>query len=236
MTSGQHQTATLKLLRDGFSIYPEMIDSAALDHAVDAVEEAQSHMATDCRAGIRDVFAFPALAALADKPELRRLASELLEKEAFIVRTLVFDKTAAANWKVAWHQDLTICVQKRMDAAGFGSWSQKEGIPHVQPPVDILERMITLRLHLDHCDQSNGPLRVLPGSHLDGRLTPAAIEKWRNSTPQRLCVAARGNILAMRPLLLHASSAATEPRHRRVLHLEFAAEELPGGLQWHARV
>jgi ectoine hydroxylase-related dioxygenase (phytanoyl-CoA dioxygenase family) len=223
-----------ELTRDGFAICQGTIDPAALDPAVDALEGEHSQTLASRRAGFRDIFAIPSLAELAQRPELRHLASLLLGKEAFVVRALLFDKSAAANWKVAWHQDLTICVRERIDTAGFGPWSQKEGIPHVQAPVEILDRMIALRLHLDPCVQSNGALRVLPGSHLDGKLTAAAIEAWRRSTPERLCAAARGDILVMRPLLLHASSTASEPSHRRVLHLEFAADELPGGLQWHA--
>ena len=208
------------------------MDHAALDYAVNALEAARSQTLGGRHAGLRDVFAVPAPAALAENPEFRRLASALLEREAFVVRALFFDKNAEANWKVAWHQDLTICVRERMDAAGFGPWSMKEGVPHVQPPVEILERMVTLRLHLDDCDQSNGALRVLPGSHLGGKLSAAAIENWRRGTPERVCATARGEVLAMRPLLLHASSATSEPRHRRVLHLDFAGEELPGGLRW----
>jgi ectoine hydroxylase-related dioxygenase (phytanoyl-CoA dioxygenase family) len=223
-------------LLDGFAIYRPSIDHAALDHIVDALEEARSQTRTGRHAGFRDVFAVPALAALAENAEFPRLASALLGKEAFIVRALFFDKTAEANWKVAWHQDLTICVHERMNVAGFGPWSLKEGVPHVQPPVEILEWMVTLRLHLDDCDQSNGALRVLPGSHLGGKLGAAAIESWRALTTERVCAAARGEILAMRPLLLHASSTASEPRHRRVLHLDFAGEELPDGLRWRAMV
>ena len=234
MIPTQQDVESRALQREGFAVCHGMIDSAALDRAANALEKAPSQMFAGRRAGLRDVFAFPALSALTERPELSHLAGTLLGKEAFVVRALIFDKNAESNWKVAWHQDLTICVHERIDTPGFGPWSQKEGVPHVQPPVEILERMITLRLHLDDCAQSNGALRVLPGSHLDGKLTAQAIESWRISTPEFPCIAARGDVRAMRPLLLHASSAASDPRHRRVLHLEFAAEELPGGLQWRA--
>ena len=40
----------------------------------------------------------------------------------------------------------------------------------------------------------------------------------------------------MRPLLVHASSPATVPSRRRVVHLEFAAAELPSPLEWAERV
>jgi hypothetical protein len=40
----------------------------------------------------------------------------------------------------------------------------------------------------------------------------------------------------MRPLLLHSSARASTPRHRRVVHLEFAPRELPGVTQFCKRV
>ncbi len=150
-----------------------------------------------------------------------------------MVRGILFDKTADANWKVPWHQDLTIAVQEQHDVPGFGPWSVKAGIAHVQPPMELLERMVTLRLHLDDCDAANGPLRVLPRTHKCGRLEAASIAQERESIPEIVCTALRGAALLMKPLLLHASSACKSPRHRRVVHLEWSANELPGGLQWH---
>jgi ectoine hydroxylase-related dioxygenase (phytanoyl-CoA dioxygenase family) len=148
------------------------------------------------------------------------------------VRTLLFDKQPGANWKVTWHQDLTIAVKERRDVDGFGPWSIKDGIPHVQPPAELLARMITLRVHLDDCFAENGALRILPGTHQSGRLSPADISDTRARVDEIVCEVPRGGVLVMRPLLLHASSAAVSPRHRRVLHLEFAAEDLPEGLAW----
>lgn len=104
---------------------------------------------------------------------------------------------------------------------------------HVQPPARVLERMLTVRLHLDDCDETNGPLLVLPGSHRGGRLAASEIQRQRTLTPSVACPVPGGGALLMRPLLLHASSASQSPRHRRVIHLEYAAEPLPAGLQWH---
>jgi ectoine hydroxylase-related dioxygenase (phytanoyl-CoA dioxygenase family) len=148
------------------------------------------------------------------------------------VRGILFDKLPEANWKVPWHQDLSIAVRGRVDVAGFGPWSVKAGVPHVQPPLPLLENMLALRLHLDDCDAANGPLRVIPRSHTGGRLSPTAIRAWRSQQAAVACLVPRGGALLMRPLLLHASSPALRPGHRRVIHLEFAAEGLPGGLQW----
>ena len=137
-----------------------------------------------------------------------------------------------ANWKVPWHQDLTIEVRKKLDVSGFGPWSTKAGVVHVQPPASTLENMLAVRIHLDDCDESNGPLRVIPGSHRLGRLTSEQILRIA-AQPAVRCTVPAGGVMLMRPLLVHASSACRDPRHRRVIHLEFAAGALPAGLEWH---
>ena len=148
------------------------------------------------------------------------------------MRSLFFDKTPDANWKVAWHQDLTIAVQQKMETQDFGPWSVKEGVVHVQPPASLLERMLTIRVHLDDCDSDNGPLQVLSDSHRHGKLTTEQISELRKIIEPATCTIERGGAVLMRPLLLHASSPARIPKHRRVVHLEFATEPLPNGLQW----
>ncbi len=174
----------------------------------------------------------PAVRALADSPGVRGLVEPVLGDGARPVRGLLFDKTPGANWKVAWHQDLSIAVRARIDVPGFGPWSTKAGVPHVQPPVEILRNMLTVRLHLDDCGADNGPLKVLPGSHAAGVLSAPEVEAWRARADPVACHVSAGGAVLMRPLLLHASSSAAVARHRRVIHLEFAAGPLPGGLEW----
>ena len=108
----------------------------------------------------------------------------------------------------------------------------KGGVPHVRPPIAVLKAMLTLRVHLDDCDATQGPLRVLPGSHTRGRLDAGEIRGWLDRVPPVTCLVPRGGVLLMRPLILHASSPATDPRHRRVVHLEYAALRLPGNVDW----
>lgn len=174
----------------------------------------------------------PAVARLAASGPLKAIADQALGGDAFAVRALLFDKVTGANWGVPWHQDLAIAVEEKVEVAGFGGWSVKDGIPHVLPPAAILTEMVTLRLHLDDCGADNGPLRVLPGSHRDGKLGDAEIARWKTTAIEFVCLADRGDVLVMRPLVLHASSAAESPSHRRVLHIEYAARALPGGLRW----
>jgi phytanoyl-CoA dioxygenase PhyH len=178
----------------------------------------------------------PSVARLARSTSLRGIAESVLGPDCFAVRGILFDKTPATNWKVAWHQDLTIAVKERLDVPGFGPWSEKAGVVSVQPPVSVLKNMITIRVHLDDCGPDNGPVRVLPGSHQSGRLDVSEIEEWRKVTAPVETIARRGAALVMRPLLLHASSPATQPGHRRVVHLDYAFDTLPGGLEWHMRI
>lgn len=178
---------------------------------------------------LRDVAAVGEIALARD---MRRMVEPLLGSDAFVVRGLYFDKTPEANWHVGWHQDQTIAVEERMDVAGFGPWSQRDGVTHVRPPADVLGAMVIVRLHLDPCGEDNGPLRVLPGSHRGGYLDAPTICAMRETVDPVDCCVGRGGAVVMTPLTVHASSPATAPMHRRVVHLEFAADELPGGLRW----
>jgi len=198
----------------------------------------RSEHAPDARTsgGRRDVLRLSPLARqIANSSPVRSLVCDLVGREAFPVRGLFFDKNPDANWSVPWHQDLAIAVAERIETLGFGPWSVKEGILHVQAPEEVLAGMVTVRLHLDECAATNGALRVIPGSHRAGRLDSDDMGDWTRQRRPLICEVPRGGALLMCPLLLHASSRATAPSHRRVLHVEYAAEELPNGLNWFER-
>jgi ectoine hydroxylase-related dioxygenase (phytanoyl-CoA dioxygenase family) len=219
----------------GYQVVPHAFSPLECDALLGELESIGVR-ATDRRGGARFTLSqSPALHSAATRSPLAAIARACLGARCFPVRALYFDKTTVANWKVTWHQDLTIAVERRKEAPGFGPWSEKNGIVHVQPPTHVLERMIAARLHLDDCGETNGPLRVIPGSHKAGRLSTRDVVAWRDRAPEVVCTARRGDVLLMRPLLLHASSPATTPEHRRVLHVEFASEALPGGLEWFER-
>ena len=223
--------------RDGFAVVLDVIDAETIDSLVDAIDRAGPLDAVLRREGnvygMRDLLrAIPEVRTLAGSPALLDLVEAATGAPSFAVRGLLFDKTTSANWSVAWHQDLTIAVRERVDAPGFGPWTVKAGITHVRPSVEVLTRMLTVRVHLDDCEAGQGPLRVLPGSHRDGRLDAEATRDRLNTVPAVSCLVPRGGVILMRPLLLHASSAATEPRRRRVIHLEYASRPLPGGVEW----
>jgi hypothetical protein len=216
------------LERDGFEMHRGVLP--AQDVGALAQELSESCVGSPNRRSLlRDS---PVVAGLATSPRLRSIADEALGAAAFPVRALLFDKIEGANWSLPWHQDLAIPVAEKLEVPGFGGWSVKDGVPHVLPPAEVLAQMVALRVHLDDCGADNAPLRVLPGSHRAGKFSDADLARLRAETPEIICLAARGDVLALRPLLLHASSAAQRPGHRRVLHIEYAAHPLPGGLQW----
>lgn len=221
--------------REGWAVTPPVVPQLVVDNLIAELSPiAAEHQA---RGGVRNLFErSPAVRALATSSAVRSVAEAVLGPHCFAVRAILFDKTSTANWKVVWHQDLTIAVRERATVWGFGPWSEKDGVAHVQPPESLLERMLAVRLHLDDCGADNGPVRVLPGSHRVGRLSAAAIAHWRGAREDVACLADRGAILAFRPLLLHASSPATVAEHRRVVHIEFAVDELPEPLAWYDRV
>jgi ectoine hydroxylase-related dioxygenase (phytanoyl-CoA dioxygenase family) len=160
--------------------------------------------------------------------------NQFFGEKYFVVKSLYFDKPGSSNWFVAYHQDLTISVTDRHDIPAFGPWTVKQGQFAVQPPPELLEQNFTIRIHLDDTDKGNGALRVIPGSHKKGIYRPENID-WSNETEQT-CDVPKGGIMIMRPLLLHASSRSTEDRRRRVIHIEFAASELPVPLKWAERL
>jgi hypothetical protein len=238
--SGTTAAPWLPRLHDhGFAPVPDVVDRARIDALLAALAEPATGEGVRRRESvyaIRNLLeAVPAVRELARAPEIRALVEPVLGASAFAVRGILFDKTPNANWKVTWHQDLTIAVREQREVPGFGPWSEKAGVAHVQPPAAVLEQMVTVRLNLDDCGPENGPVNVIPGSHRHGRLSPGEVQRRRAEEAAVATCLSAGGVLLMRPLLLHASSPSTSPAHRRVVHLEFAAGDLPGGLEWHGR-
>lgn len=222
--------------REGFAVIPGVVDDRTIDFLIADIDHVAGHDALRRRAerlfGVRDIVNLvPSARAVAHSDGIRAIARTIVAEGPILVRSLFFDKGAAGNWPVAWHQDRTIAVSCRIEVDGFSSWTVKGGLPHVQPPDHVLEEMITLRIHLDNADESNGALKVIPGSHRLGRLSPPQIRDLTHGGGVT-CAASRGSILVMRPLLLHSSPRSASNGHRRVVHLEFAGAGLSGGLAW----
>ena len=183
--------------------------------------------------GGRNLLEIPDIAALAASSAVRAMVEPIVGPSARPVRALYFDKTPQANWPVLWHQDLSLALAARHEIEGWGPWTLKGGVPHVQPPPQILDEMLAVRIHLDDCGPDNGPLRVLPATRKMGRLDRNRVSELRRTIVEVACTGTSGSVLLMRPLLLHASSPAKAPAHRRVIHIEFApADLLPPPLSW----
>lgn len=176
---------------------------------------------------------FPALGPILDRRgPVGRLAAGILGPASRPVRAILFDKSPAANWSLGWHQDRVIVVKDRIEVEGFGPWTIKAGLLHVMPPATILGSMLTLRVHLDPVAATNAPLLVAPGSHRLGRIAEADIPTVVDRCGRLTCLADTGDVWIYSTPILHASEAAQEPKRRRVLQVDFAASNLPGGLCW----
>lgn len=151
------------------------------------------------------------------------MAQEVLGSTAVPFRATLFDKSPVSNWLVVWHQDTALPLRERRDVLGWGPWSVKDGVNYAHAPANALEQVLALRLHLDDSVAENGPLRVLPGTHTLGVLSDEALHDLSTKVAAVDCLVPRGGVLAIRPLVVHASSKSQSNAPRRVLHIEYAA-------------
>ena len=201
-----------------------------------------SQCITELEAALADVPADEAGARLHGIEALERLldkggciatvAATVLGPSAKPVRAILLNKTPARNWSLGWHQDRTICVKEKRDVEGFGPWTIKGGMHHVAPPFDLLAKMVTVRAHLDDVPATNAPLMFAPGSHALGRVAVGEIEEAVRQCGTQSCLAKAGDVWLYATPILHASDAASMPTARRVLQVDYAANDLPAGLEW----
>jgi hypothetical protein len=183
-------------------------------------------------AGTRELLGFGWAQALASHLRDCPAVEPLLRDARTGIQCTYFGKSPSRNWLVALHQDLSIPVRERLAASPCSAWSRKEGTWFCQPPLELLCRLVAIRVHLDDSTAQNGPLRVVPGSHRLGRISSEAALEHRRRLGEVSCTVPRRGILAMRPLLLHASSKSTVDTPRRVLHFVFGPAQPPWGLGW----
>jgi len=213
----------------GFAIIPGILEPKEIDGLLDVFSCVDLPRS---RAGVRHAMRLPAVAAAARDTRLMEIARKTLGGEAFPFRATLFDKSPAANWLVVWHQDTALPLQERRDAPGWGPWSVKDGVIYSHAPESALGQVLALRVHLDDSTAENGPLRVLPGTHTLGVLTDEALHDLSTQIAAVDCFVPRGGVLAMRPLIVHASSKSQSDAPRRVLHIEYAASpEIEGALK-----
>jgi len=230
---------TTKIENDGFVVIPEIFTEQQVKQLVQVIDQADTSGKTFRKSA--DLFAIRQfLKELPDAIELiftadfKALIQGLFGKDYFIVKSIYFDKPEQSNWFVSYHQDLTISVDKKVELEGYGMWTIKQNQFAVQPPLDILKNIYTIRIHLDDTDEYNGALKVIPGSHLKAIYRSEDID-WSIES-EVSCNVPRGGIMIMKPLLMHSSSRTTSNHKRRVIHIEFCNQELHPDLEWIERI
>lgn len=223
------------LTENGFAIIEDVFSEEEVTQLIQQIEQADTdnplfRKTTDLFAIRRFLHAVPGISNAIFTPALQTLITQLFGNDYFVVKAIYFDKPGNSNWFVAWHQDLTISVDKKTDLDNYGPWTFKPDQYAVQPPVALLENIFTIRIHLDDTTPQNGALKVIAGSHSKGIRRPDSIDLA--VTPEYSCSVKKGGVMIMQPLLLHASSRSSNDQNRRVIHIELSNQQLPEGLNW----
>lgn len=216
---------------DGFAVSDLHLTPEQCDHLASSIPAV-----TPGRGGIRGLITHPSVLQLLAHKQLAACLWSAVGRDLVAVKATLFDKTLATNWRVQWHQDRVVAIRERLNVAGYGPWSTKAGVAHVEPPTSVLEQMLAVRVYLDECSADNGPLRVIAGSHAWGKLSDEELRDRVTGAEIVEVSVPKGGLLLMRPLLVHASSPSRVADHRRVLHVELAPDEAISPLHWHTRI
>lgn len=220
---------------NGFSVISNIFSEEEIEKIGQVIDQIDTSKETFRKS--EDLFAIrqflkeiPEVKDLVFNENVKKLIKEVFGDQYFVVKSIYFDKPETSNWYVAYHQDLTISVDKKTVLPNFGPWTTKQNQFAVQPSLDILENIYTIRIHLDDTDDQNGALKVVPGSHAKGIYRPETID-WNTET-EHICNVDKGGVMIMKPLILHGSNRTTNGKRRRVIHIEFSNRELPEEIQW----
>lgn len=229
--------ATTQIVNDGHSFAKDGVEVRRAVLGSQEINAIKAEVTVDHeiihRTGIRNLEKkFVSVARVASNRSVLAIAASLLNGTPRLVRALFFDKTPERNWFVAWHQDRTVALNRRFEMAGWGPWSRKDGIDHVQPVRPVLDSIVTIRIHVDDSDEEGGCLNVVPGSHRLGILSQDEINPAVAVSEPHACIVAAGDAVVMHPLTLHSSQKSRRSAHRRVVHLEYSSYELPPGIAW----
>lgn len=223
------------LSNKGFSIVDGIYNDIEINSILSCIENADQNKTTFRK--LADLFAIrqvvkeiPEILPIVFNDNLKNLISNILGNDYFIVKSIYFDKPEKSNWYVAYHQDLTISVDKKAEIENFINWTKKHNQFAVQPPISVLENITTLRIHLDETNSENGALKVIENCHSKGIYRPENID-WRNEK-EATCDVLKGGVMLMKPLLLHSSGRTTNNEKRRVIHIELSNIDLPKELNW----
>jgi len=222
-------------MNDGFFVVEDIFTKSETENLLFCISKADTSKPTFRKT--KDLFAIrqffkevPESVNLVFNDKLKSIISKIFGDSFFVVKSIYFDKPGESNWFVAYHQDLTISVDKKIETKGFGPWTPKQDQFAVQPPLHILEDNFTVRIHLDDTTAENGALKIIPRSHRKGIYRAETID-WATET-EHICHVKKGGVMFMKPLLLHSSGRTLNNNKRRVIHIEFSRSILPENLQW----
>ena len=220
----------MQVTKDGVEIKKSFVSSSVVESIKSEVSASNEDIA---QSGIRSAEKkFKSIKELVESTSFISLAKSILGSTPKKVRVIYFDKTPDKNWSVTWHQDKTVAVNKKLKIKDWKVWSIKDGIHHVQPPVEVLNKMVTFRLHLDDADKNNGCLKVIKQSHHLGLLSHTELTEVVKNHEPFLCEVNAGDLVIMKPHIIHSSNKSVEPKHRRVVHVEYSNYALPSNLKW----
>ncbi len=220
---------------EGYALINSIYSDIEIQKIVSCIEKTDqnsvSFVKTDQLFAIRQLIqTIPNLKPLLFTAGFKKLMKTLSSSNYFLTKALYFNKPPSSNWFVAYHQDLSISVNEKVEHKNYSNWTFKKGQYGVQPPLEILQNTITLRIHLDDTNEDNGALHVIPKSHLNGIIRVNSTNL--NLDKQITCSVKRGGVMLMKPLTLHSSNRTTNGKQRRVIHLEFNSVELESPLKW----
>lgn len=214
------QTCSTQVERDGYAIIPNVFTLEELQKLAGHLESSNLPRS---RAGVRHLLKHPAVAQVASDPHMLGIVQQILGESAFPFKATLFDKSPDANWLIILHQDTALPLREKHETPGWDPWSVKDSVTYAHAPAGALNKVLALRLHLDDSTEENGPLRVLPGTHAIGVLTDEEVERQVAERTPVHCTVTKGGVIAMRPLIIHASSKSHSALSRRVLHIEYSS-------------
>ncbi|WP_276346254.1 phytanoyl-CoA dioxygenase family protein [Daejeonella sp. JGW-45] len=225
-------TPESQIIHHGFAILNECIDTSRIQSLEKELSELKVFEFSSDASRVNLLKHSKAVHETANNPELNGIITNICDRKMFPVKAFVLDKALDNNWAIPWHQDLKIAVEQQVAAEGYTNWSVEAGITHVHPPVHVMERLITIRIHLDSASEKNGAIHVVPGSHKKGVIDNDDIQRIAKGSGCRLCTVDSGGIMIMKPLLLHDSPPSHSSARRRILQIEFGYE-LGNGVRWY---
>ena len=225
-----------ELESEGFIIIENIYNNEEIENLISIIESATENKIKESTfRQSQDLFAIrqfhkeiPKSLKYIFNEKLKNIIKNNFGEDFFITKSIYFDKPEKSNWFVSYHQDLTISVDKKMELKNFKNWTNKQNQFAVQPPIEILEKNFTIRIHLDKTTNENGALKIINKSHIN-RI--CRIENLELKT-ETICEVDKGGIMIMKPLLFHASNKTINNERRRVIHIEFSNQQLPNGLEW----